>query len=56
MSAVGGTSLIGIGAYLTDIHHAGGVFVLVLGAADILLSLAIIPVARGAQKRVCRKI
>ncbi len=51
LSSVGGVLVVGIGVYLTDIHHAGGVFVLVIGAAETLLSLALIPLARRrAQK------
>jgi hypothetical protein len=46
LSAVCAAVLVGIGAYLTDVHHAGGALVLVIGAVGLLLSFAVVPVAR----------
>jgi hypothetical protein len=38
--------LVGMGAYLTVVHHAGGALVLVIGAACLPLSFAVVPIAR----------
>ena len=46
LSAVCAAVLVGIGAYLTGVHHAGGALVLVIGAVCLPLSFAIVPMAR----------
>jgi hypothetical protein len=51
LSTVIGVPLIGIGGYLTDVHHAGGVFMLVAGGIVTLLSLAIVSIARRRAKK-----
>jgi hypothetical protein len=51
LSAVCAAVLVGIGAYLTGVHHAGGALVLVIGAVCLLLSFAIVPLARRRAAR-----
>ena len=46
LSAVCAAVIVGTGAYLTGVHHAGGALVLVIGAVCLLLSSAIVPLAR----------
>jgi hypothetical protein len=43
--------LVGIGAYMTDVHRAGGAPMLVLGVVCLLLSFAIVPIARRRAAR-----
>jgi hypothetical protein len=51
LGTVLGVPLIGIGVYLTDVHHSGGVFVLVAGAIVTLLSIVTVLIAwRRAKK------
>ena len=51
ISAVGAAVLVGIGAYLTVVHHAGGALVLVIGCVCLLFSFALVPLARRRAAR-----
>jgi hypothetical protein len=46
LSALCAVVLVGGGAYLTDLHRRGGAVVLAIGAVGLLLSFALVPIAR----------